>query len=373
MPNYDLILHQWKLLPWGGEPAARTGSINAAAGVGGGAEPFLGFFATLAKQRPVPQLPLAVRSAFRPVLTALPNAPLLLEAMLLTNGFLGARALVRGLIQGLRMLSETTATGHVDDQGEAPPSGSRSNISVVNLPTARATAAAGPTADTVNNSDSGRDSSMVWASADAATLMQTVAAKAVRTAAGLLGPETARELRAARRKLGLASLTSSERMEKTKHLSRAVEARVLIAGFARALLFEESGGDKRALTSQKTKKPTTSSSSGSIGGSAAAAVLPNGTTSVAKEELLRDAGQLEIDARRALMVSTFQQTEILRDILQPLEDMAVRLRNEFVPTFVGWLIRYRRTISESANPRVILFWSPKHPAGVRPRHSVVQG
>lgn len=42
-----------------------------------------------------------------------------------------------------------------------------------------------------------------------------VARRAVRTAAELIAPETAKELRAARRKLGLGSLTISERKAKT--------------------------------------------------------------------------------------------------------------------------------------------------------------
>lgn len=250
--------------------------------------------------------------------------------MLLTNGFLGARALVQGLVHGLRELGDITTVGRVHDQGKAVPSGSSSNISVGRLPTARVVAPAVPAVGENSNSNnvSGRNGSVISASVDAATLMQIVAVKAVRTATGLLGPETARELRAARRKLGLASLTSSERKEKTENLSRAVEARVLIAGFARALLFEEMGGDVRALKSQKTKKSTPSSSSSSSGASSAAAV-PNGAATAGKGDVPKDAGQLEIDARRAVIVSTFQQTEILREILKPLEDMAVSLENMY--------------------------------------------
>lgn len=45
--------------------------------------------------------------------------------------------------------------------------------------------------------------------------LHSVARQAVRTAAELMAPETARELKAARRKLGLASLTISERKAKT--------------------------------------------------------------------------------------------------------------------------------------------------------------
>eukprot|EP00903_Cladosiphon_okamuranus_P016193 g14943.t2 len=303
-----VLVNGEELLPWG--------SNNGGGGGGGG--PFLGFFATLAKQGPAPQLPLAVRSTFRPVVTALPNTTLLLEAMLLTNGFLGARALVQGVVHGLRKLEDITATDRVHDQGEAVSSGGGSSIAAGTVPTARAVRPVLPPIGVDGNIVSGRIFSKVWASVDAATILQNVAVKAVRIAAEFLGPETARELRAARRKLGLASLTSSERKEKTRHISRAVEARVLIAGFARVLLFEETGGDVRALKSQKTKK-TTSSSSGNA--SPATAAFANGAPT-ATGDAPKDAGQLEIDARRALIVSTFQQTEILREILKPLEDMA---------------------------------------------------
>lgn len=207
------------------------------------------------------------------------------------------------------------AGGVQAQQGETVRSESKINAGAGAVSTARAVSLAG---GLDNNNSSGRNGSRTWGAVDAATLMQTVAVKAVRTAAGLLGPETARELRAARRKLGLASLTSSERKEKTEHLSRAAEARVLIAGFTRALLFEETGGDVRALMSQKTKKATPSSSNNTP----PAAAL-NGAATAAKGDLPKDAGQLDIDARRALIVSTFQQTEVLREILKPLEDMAV--------------------------------------------------
>ena len=305
------MLHQWKLLPWG------TNNSGGGGG-GGGGGPFLGFFATLAKQGPAQQLPLAIRSAFRPVLTALPNTHLLLEAMLLTNGFLGARSLVQGLVQGLRELGDIAAVGGVHAQGGAVPSGlGLANSGAGAVPTARAVSPVAPAV----GADNGRNGSTIWASADAATLIQTVAAKAVRTAAGLLGSETAREFRAARRrKLGLASLTSSERTEKTKQISRAVEARVLIAGFSRALLFEETGGDVRALKSQKTKKPTPSGGSSSEWPAAAAL---HGAAKAINTGWPKNAGQLEIDARRAVIVSTFQETRILREILKPVEDMAV--------------------------------------------------
>lgn len=187
-----------------------------------------------------------------------------------------------------------------------------------------ATAAEKSSSNSSNNTCSAGDDS-VTRSADPATLLHAVAVKAVRTAAELLAPETARELRAARRKLGLASLTSSERKEKTKHLSRAVEARVLIAGFVRALLFEETGGDPRALKSQKTKKPALSTSGNTNStSSASAASAPKIVPVDNLTATPKDAGQLEIDARRAVMVSTFQKTQVLQEILKPLEDMAVR-------------------------------------------------
>lgn len=273
---------------------------------GGGGGPFLGFYATLAKQGPSPQLPLSVRSAFRPVLTALPNTPLLLEAMLLSNGFVGARALVQGLVQGLRELRVVS------------PRNTTRESSTRRAAAAAAAAAAVSYLDS-SSGGSGTSSSKVRSSADVATLLHAVAVKAVRTAKGLLAPETARELRAAKRKLGLASLTSSERKEKTEHISRAVEARALIAGFVRALLFEETGRDSRALKSQKRKKPTAPGSSGSRNTSDVPVLKGSATT--AKET--SDAGQWEIDTRRAAMVTAFQQTEILREILKPLDNMAV--------------------------------------------------
>lgn len=274
---------------------------------GGGGGLFLGVFATLAKQGPSPKLPLSVRSAFRPVLTALPNTPLLLEAMLLTSGFVGARTLVQGLVQGLRELRVSPRI--------LPHEPATRGAAVITA------AAAVPSVDSISRG-SAANSYEVRSSTDVATLLHAVAVKAVRTATGLLAAETARELRAARRKLGLDSLTSSERNEKTEHISRAVEARALIAGFVRALLLEEAGGDIRALKSQKTKKPTVSSSSGSK--KLSDVPVPTGAATAAKETSTpTDAEQLEIDKRRAAMVMAFQQTEIFRGILQPLDDMAV--------------------------------------------------
>lgn len=52
-------------------------------------------------------------------------------------------------------------------------------------------------------------------SLDLPTMLHAVARRAVRVAAELVAPETAKQLRAARRKLGLASLTISERKAKT--------------------------------------------------------------------------------------------------------------------------------------------------------------
>lgn len=60
------------------------------------------------------ELPLSIRTAFRPVLTSPPNVPILLEAMLLTRGFSCARALVQGLIQGLREIMELSTSKVVD-------------------------------------------------------------------------------------------------------------------------------------------------------------------------------------------------------------------------------------------------------------------
>lgn len=315
LPNYDSALHQWKLLPWENQRTANASYGSRRNACNGGGGPFLGFFATLAKQGPSPQLPLSVRSAFRPVLTALPNTPLLLEAMLLTSGFVGARALVQGLVQGLRELRA------VNPRNIAREASTRGVAA-----TAEATAAAAPAVPSLDSS-SGTNTSKGRPSADVATLLHAVALKAVKTATGLLAPETARELRAAKRRLGLASLTSSERKEKTENISRAVEARALIAGFVRALLFEETGGDLRALKPQKTKKTTVSSSSSSSGRKSSDVSDTKGLAAGTKEtSASADAGQAEIDARRAAMVTAFQQTEILREILKPLGDMAVGFR-----------------------------------------------
>ena len=317
LPNYDPILHQWKLLASStGDAAGSYKSTTVGCGGGG---PFLGFFATLAKQGPAPQLPLSVRSAFRPVLTTPPNASLLLEAMLLTNGFAGARALVQGLIHGLRELRQISLAGQATEHGEGVTQGGGRDG-------ARREASAGglvPTAAAVSANSTGADgtkNSSIMTSADAAVLLRDVVETAVRTAAGLLALETAREIRAARRKLGLASLTSSERKEKTDGLSRAVEARVLIAGVARALLSQEMGGRLHGMNNRKKKR--TPSRTGS--GATSPAAGPKGAATAPKEAAApKDAGELEIDARRATIVSTLQQTEILRDILKPLEDMAV--------------------------------------------------
>lgn len=81
--------------------------------MGGG--PFIGVFATLSRQQgfPNPELPLSIRAAFRPVLTSPPNVLILVEAMLLTSGFSGARSLVRGVVEGLRKLTKGNI-GEVD-------------------------------------------------------------------------------------------------------------------------------------------------------------------------------------------------------------------------------------------------------------------
>lgn len=308
LPNYDPTLHQWRLLPWGRQAEAQGNRDNINGGSGGG--PFLGFFATLANRGAAPQIPLSVRFSFRPVLTAPPNTPLLLEAMLLTNSFSGARLLVQGLVQGLRELRGVNGS-----HGSGVTTAGVSSLG--GAVTSQAAATTG--------SSGSRRGSTLLSSTDAATLLQSVAVKAVRRAAGLLAPETARELRVARRKLGLASLTSSERKEKTELLSSAVEARVLIAGFVMALLVEEMGGDVRALKSQKKKKAPPPSSSGARAASAAAAAAaPKVDHAAAKvASTPKDAGQMDIDSRRATMVSTFQRTEVFRAILKPLEEMTV--------------------------------------------------
>lgn len=230
--------------------------------------------------------------------------------MLLTSGFVGARALVEGLVQGLR---ELRAVSPRNIAREPPTTGVAATPAVT-----VAAAPAGPFID----SSSGTNTSKGRPSVDVATLLHAVALKAVRSATGLLAPETARELRAAKRRLGLASLTSSERKEKTENISRAVEARALIAGFVRALLFEETGGDLRALKTKKMKKTAVSSNS-SGRKSSDVSDTQEIATGMKDSSASADAGQMEIDTRRAAMVTAFQQTEILREILKPLDDMGV--------------------------------------------------
>lgn len=94
-------------------------------GVGGveGGGPFLGVFATLSLPGcSARELPLSIRAAFRPVLASPPNMQTLLEAMLRTSGFSAARSLVRGLVQGLRVLSANDADGRADQVGVRCPS-----------------------------------------------------------------------------------------------------------------------------------------------------------------------------------------------------------------------------------------------------------
>lgn len=294
LPNYDPLLHQWKLLPWGAAP-----------GSGGG--PFVGIFASLANHGPDPALPLSLRASFRPVLVAPPNPPLLFEAMLFTSGFLGARELVHGVVQGLYELRQRDLLG--ESQG---PSGS--------------------THATSGAHTSGDHEKEPFELLDATTILHRIAVRAVRNATELLVPETARELRAARRKLGLASLTTSERKAKTDILSRAVEARVLIAGVVRALLREEIASQaKRSLAPDGGSDLTQQTHL--VGSNLDAALRASRAVSEQRSatEPLSSGGDdrtQETSARRAAMVSTFEESAHLRKILKPLVELEVCLPGE---------------------------------------------
>lgn len=291
LPNFDPILHQWRLLPWGG-----------AGGNGGG--PFLGIFATLAHQRIDAEVPLSLRAAFRPVLVAPPNVPLLFEAMIATSGFLGARTLVRGVVEGLQTLGRRAG-----DVSGGEKSFRKTSGLVGAVPTGAGT-----------DCDSAK-------ALGATAVLQTILLPAVRTAAELLTPETSKELRAARRKLGLASLTMSERKAKTDDVSRAVEARVLIAGLVRALLDVETGGRAKRSLESKSRPSTTpaTSSAGNL------SMEKTGTPAVVG----RGDGPGEMNARRAVMVSAFEKTEALRGLLKPLVELEVGPTVFSCPTFSG--------------------------------------
>lgn len=301
LPNYDPFLHQWKLLPWGhhGPPDHNISTRNGA--------PFLGIFATLGKRgdHTNPQLPLSLRAAFRPVLTAPPNASLLLEAMLLTSGFSGAGALVRGLLQGLRALMEGSGGGGAKTHGQQE-SGDTGD-----------TTRKPPTAATiVARYGSPPQQNLADTTIDSHTLLHTVALRAVRTATGLLAPETARELKAARRKLGLASLTISERKEKTDSISKAVEARVLIASFVRAVLGVEEANKKLFPEPPQGRMPPAAAT-------VTTKMVAAPVTGKAGVGVGIDPGREKLNARRAAMVSKFEQAEVLREILKPLVDLEV--------------------------------------------------
>lgn len=305
-PNFDPLLHQWRLLPW--EENSSTG---------GG--PFHGIFSTLAARSTgstegngeVPQLPLSVRAAFRPVLVASPNLPILVEAMLLTSGFVGARSLVRGLVQGLRELVERTP----GDPQEVETWDSRPTTSKAAEMTPIRGKIAAPNR-----------------TLHLTTILHGVARCAVRVAADLLSPETAKEFRAARRKLGLASLTTSERKAKTDGIARAVEVRVAIAGFVRALLGVEGGEDMSETLDNKKKTenaaPTAATVGALAGGGGGIKVLGSkaGTTGM-------EAGTEETEVRRAAMVATFERTEIFGEILKPLVELEVGNNNGGL----GWI------------------------------------
>lgn len=288
LPNYDPLLHQWRLLPWGTAP-----------GSGGG--PFLGIFASLANHEPDPALPLSLRALFRPVLVAPPNPPLLFEAMLFTSGFLGARALVQGLVQGLYELRRRDLLG----ESQKPAEGTQA----------------------MGGAQTGNHDKEPFELLDATTILHRIALRAVRNATELLAPERARELRAARRKLGLTSFTASERKAKTDTISRAVEARVLIAGVVRALLREEVAGQaKRSLASDggsdliQQTQPVGSNLNAAVRASMVVSEQRPATEPVSSGG---DGRTQETSARRAAMVSALEESAYLRKILKPLAELEV--------------------------------------------------
>lgn len=119
-------------------------------------------------------------------------------------------------------------------------------------------------------------------------------------------------------------------------LVRGVEARVVIAGFVRALV----GVERRDTTvllglNQKVAGSSKASSAGpskaSTGGGVAGAGSLSGrgggesTAGGGKRALVsgETGGDGEIDARRAEMVAVFEVTEALAEMLKPLEEMEV--------------------------------------------------
>lgn len=285
----------------------------------------------MARQGPNPQLPISLRTAFRPILAGRPNAPLLLEAMLLTNGFVNARGLVVGLTQGLHALH---AQGD-DSTGGGPltrDASSTMSVSAAATPSRQA----GPVTATEGQS---RNSGYSHALFSASSFFHVVALPTVRMAAALLPLETARELKFARRKLGLASLTMSERKAKTEELSKAVAARVLIASFVKALLKAETAGSEVSLDTNiipgHPATPTVPSSKLATGRGTMreAGFAITGASVSAKGNGAAKSTQA-ISLRREMMVSTFEETDNLQEILQPLVDLEVQVS---VITCVGEL------------------------------------
>ena len=299
LPGFDPLLHQWMLLPW--EASSRNGR-----------GPFLGIFASLASYGPDPVLPLSLRAAFRPVLVAPPSIPLLFEAMLLTRGFSEARTLVRGVVQGLKDLGPRA----LQEEIRGPPEKTQAKCAIpVRL--------------------GGKPFELFHAN----TILHSIILRAVRTATELLVPETARELRAARRKFGLDSLTISERKLKTDDIYRAVEARVLVAGVARALLRAEIAYEAKRLPG----------SDGTLGSRQQPppfeknfVAAPQALGRVSAQALAagpQEIGVEEANARRAAIVSALEESTHLRDILKPLVELEVRLPDERRNMCVGWCTR----------------------------------
>ncbi|CAM9357254.1 unnamed protein product, partial [Choristocarpus tenellus] len=197
-PGFDPILHQWKLLP---KSDLSIKNIPPQS-------PLTGVFGTVARTGPDHQLPLTIRTVFRPVLISPPNLPILLKAMLFSNGFSHANKLYNAILEGLENIFEKVwyncgSCGYhggsdVEDKKHQPP----------------------------------RDLSTQM-------LLYNIIRPAVAVASGILAQEAAKLLRVAAKKLSLRSLPASERQMQIKAVQVGVQAKVLIAGLVHSLLEAE--------------------------------------------------------------------------------------------------------------------------------------
>lgn len=210
---------------------------------------------------------------------------------------------MRGLLQGLRkLIGGSNGGGDIDGQEDSGVNTTASSMGREIADGYEAPLQPNPANTTI----------------DSQTLLHAVALRAVRTATGLLTPEKARELKAARRKLGLASLTISERKAKTDVIAKAVEVTVLIASFVRAILGVEEGDTTWSSESHKTagKMPPAAVTTGTK--VATTPMVGKAVLGVGEEARLE-----KMNGRRAAMVSTFEQVDILSEILKPLVDLEV--------------------------------------------------